>query len=248
MLCREPPKAVSQVDPKGEGGSWAGAALDCKSMQADCCEFEFCVNKCSSRIYATDVKHRNGQALGEHLGSCDTEEKSSGTVLGPDIFWEKNRNTVIHTAGPVRRYNLPSTAITLPSPLVFGNIKGEETCGNKGKIISQCQPLYGGKQVGGERQLQSTSPFPDGAARCGVIKAGFRKRQELACFPLLTTSLQRNHCGFDLSASQLKKYPFDVGRDAGICGYLPHQDNLSFLPVIPIEKPLFSIMASKCWS
>jgi len=40
---------------------------------------------------------------------------------------------------------------------------------------------------------------------CGVIRAVSRKRQELAFFPLLTTPLQRNHCGFDLSASELKK-------------------------------------------
>lgn len=40
---------------------------------------------------------------------------------------------------------------------------------------------------------------------CGGIRAVFRKRQELAFFPPLTTSLQRKHCGFDLSASELKK-------------------------------------------
>lgn len=53
-------------------------------------------------------------------------------------------------------------------------------------------------------------------------------------------SLERKHCSFDLSASELNKDLFDVGIDAGIHVYLLYQDNLSFLPVISVEQTTLS--------
>lgn len=52
--------------------------------------------------------------------------------------------------------------------------------------------------------------------------------------------MERKQFSFDLSASELKKDPFDVGIEAGIHGYLPYQDNLSFLPVISVEQTTLS--------
>lgn len=52
--------------------------------------------------------------------------------------------------------------------------------------------------------------------------------------------MERKHCSFDLSASELEKDLLDVGIDAGIHIYLLYQDNLSSLPVISVEQATLS--------
>lgn len=71
---------------------------------------------------------------------------------------------------------------------------------------------------------------------CGVIRAVSRKTQELAFFSPLTTSCKGITVALIWVLLSWKNGPFDVGTDTGIHGYPPHQDNLSFLPVIQIEQ------------
>lgn len=94
--------------------------------------------------------------------------------------------------------------IILSSPPIFSNIKGKETSANIARIMSECQLLCG-SWVGAEGQLQVPFLVLMEQPGCGLIWTIFRERQELSFFPLLTTSLERKHCGFDVSASELKK-------------------------------------------
>lgn len=142
---------------------------------------------------------------------CQAQKRTGiGWAFGKFWCWG-----VIHTAGPVRTLQ----------PSFHSHTPSISTClwqhQREGHVAVWERPFLTASHSieGNEWEEKDNSKEPSlvlvEQPGCGVIRTAFRKGQELAFFPLLTTSLHRNHCGFDLSASELKKNdPFDVGIDA----------------------------------
>lgn len=159
---------------------------------------------------------------------CQAQKRTGiGRAFGKFWCWG-----VIHTAGSLQ----PSFHSRTPSvPTCLWQHQGEGDVATWEKSFLSVSHSTEENESGEKGNCKEPPLVLVEQPGCGLIRAAFRKGQELAFFPLLTTSLQRNHCGFDLSASELKKRSLWCWYRCSIHGYLPHQDNLSFLPVIPIE-------------